>query len=69
MGPGSLTFCLVNPGLALAGRKVAKCEIKAHVAKEMPHTFATVAKRFSDDCDIWRERFPPKAGWAYLGRF
>ncbi len=35
-----------NGGLALAVRHVAKCENKTHVAKEMPHTFATVAKRF-----------------------
>ncbi len=32
-------------GLALAVRHVAKCENKSHVAKEMPHAFATVAKR------------------------
>ena len=53
-----------NPGFALAVRNVAKCEIK-----QMTHTFATVAKCFSDDRDIWWERFPPIAGWAYLSHF
>ncbi len=35
-----------NAGLALAVRHVAKCENKSYVAKEMPHAFATGAKRF-----------------------
>ncbi len=58
----------MGSGLALAIRHVAKCENKSHVAKEMPHAFATVAKRFfSDDRVIWRKFFPPLTGWAYLG--
>ncbi len=61
MGRGVLTLCLVT----ILG---SHCENKTHVAKQMPHTFATVAKSFSDDHNIWRERFPPMPGWAYLGR-